>query len=1457
MLMTTSSWRRIAAYLLLGVLGLGTKTFADNPPWPPSVAVVTLDPYAAEEGSDPATFLVVRIGPANAPLTVQYTLGGEAVNGEDYDTLSGQVTIPAGAYYAPVVVTPHDDFLVEGAESVVIALTQPPVVPPPYLVVWPGVAAAGIADNDREPTNQPPAVALVRPPDGALFDAGDDIPLVARADDRDGRVRTVEFFADGVSLGVVTNRPWLTPAAVWDSAEDPIFGLDSDLFPLPDLTTATGSDPGLFPGELFRFVWSNAPTGHHILTAVATDNDGDATKSATVSIEVLSTPPRTVVTIRATDPVASEPDSATDRLDTATFSIRRRGPTTDALRVFYRIGGSADNGVDYREISHSVVIPAGERRAEVLIAPLDDDLVEGAESVILSLVTPADSDDFPAAADCYDIGRSHTARAVIRDKDSPPNRPPLVRLVQPEDGDVFLSPADLRLTALARDFDGYVTTVEFFEGTNRLGIVTNHPVSSAICAPRFSLVWSNVPPGGYVLTAVATDNTGETTQSCPVEIKVVPRVYPPVVNITATDPVATEPGLVALFDSATFAITRTGDAATPLVVWYHIGGSADNGVDYQTIPNHVEIPAGKTSAEVMINPLDDLLVEGPETVVLKLVAPPFLTPTTPASTWWYRIGSNDLAGVVIRDNDIPPTNQPPRIAIVQPEDGDTFEAPANLQLVAVAKDPDGWVRTVEFFDGNLSLGVVTNRLSAGDPGGVWPDQFFRLPWANVPPGKHELTALATDIRGATATSPAIHIKVSPPAGPPVVTITATDPCASEGCWPDPWPIGVVQPFNLDPDPPLRPNTATFTVERGGSTSDELTVFYRLDGTASNGVDYEKLSGQVTIPSGQSRAQIVVVPIDDNLVEGTETVVASLEAIMCPAIYPPPPGCYTVGDPDQASALIFDNDLNYSPKAEIIHPANGDVFRPGSDIEIDVAARDPDGWVGRMEFFANHVKIGEQQINFIIAPPPGQPQRFSMIWSNVPAGEYELQAQATDDSGATSLTDPVTIKVAALPLVPVVTIKAIDPVAAEPNPLSASPVVNVATFEVSRTGKLAEALTVLYRVSGTASNGVDYVELPGEVTLPANAASALITVVPNSDGLKEGTETVILALIQPPCILGNTTTPDCYLVGQPGCDIACIRDWEQPNRPPTVALVSPANGSVFCAPVDLRLVAAASDADGWVTSVEFFDGNTSLGIVRNPVAILDSNPVHLTGLNTDVLTANSLCRPFSLIWSNVPPGLHKLSAVATDNTGDSTRSDAIEIQVRQPNTVPLVRITAPDALAREGTDNTASFLILRAGATNGPLTVFYNIYGTASNGVDYVTIPSALTIPAGQHGARLVITPLDDTLPERIETVRLGLIPPPFGPITYEIGRPARAGAVILDNDQPCRTPQLLADGLHLRLPVFPGMPFRLESSTNLVDWEVEASDYADEDGVSIVEEAGDHPQRYFRVVPEYGELGTE
>jgi hypothetical protein len=69
-------------------------------------------------------------------------------------------------------------------------------------------------------------------------------------------------------------------------------------------------------------------------------------------------------------------------------------------------------------------------------------------------------------------------------------------------------------------------------------------------------------------------------------------------------------------------------------------------------------------------------------------------------------------------------------------------------------------------------------------------------------------------------------------------------------------------------------------------------------------------------------------------------------------------------------------------------------------------------------------------------------------------------------------------------------------------------------------------------------------------------------------------------------------------------------------------------------------------------------------------------------------------------------------------------------------------------------------VRRSGPTNGALAVYYHVDGTASNGVDYAELPGMVTIPAGHRAVEFKVVPIDDRLPERLETVVLRLRVPP-------------------------------------------------------------------------------------------------
>jgi chitinase len=109
-----------------------------------------------------------------------------------------------------------------------------------------------------------------------------------------------------------------------------------------------------------------------------------------------------------------------------------------------------------------------------------------------------------------------------------------------------------------------------------------------------------------------------------------------------------------------------------------------------------------------------------------------------------------------------------------------------------------------------------------------------------------------------------------------------------------------------------------------------------------------------------------------------------------------------------------------------------------------------------------------------------------------------------------------------------------------------------------------------------------------------------------------------------------------------------------NQPPTASLTSPANGATFTAGANITLSANASDSDGTISKVEFFNGSTSLGVKTTT--------------------------PYSVTWSNVPAGSYTLKAVATDNGGLTGTSATVSITVNPSGGNDTAPPSVPQGLA---------------------------------------------------------------------------------------------------------------------------------------------------------------------------------
>jgi hypothetical protein len=119
-----------------------------------------------------------------------------------------------------------------------------------------GLAVAGHGDSAKvsarvsnvrltglDTVNTPPTVALTAPASGANYPEPAIITVAAAADDADGKVAKVDFFAGPTLLGSDATRP-------------------------------------------YKFTWNDVPAGLYVLTAVATDDRGATTSSETRTVTV-------------------------------------------------------------------------------------------------------------------------------------------------------------------------------------------------------------------------------------------------------------------------------------------------------------------------------------------------------------------------------------------------------------------------------------------------------------------------------------------------------------------------------------------------------------------------------------------------------------------------------------------------------------------------------------------------------------------------------------------------------------------------------------------------------------------------------------------------------------------------------------------------------------------------------------------------------------------------------------------------------------------------------------------------------------------------------------------------------------------------------------------------------------------------------------------------------------------
>ncbi|MFM2388258.1 MAG: hypothetical protein RL660_3015 [Bacteroidota bacterium] len=139
--------------------------------------------------------------------------------------------------------------------------------------------------------------------------------------------------------------------------------------------------------------------------------------------------------------------------------------------------------------------------------------------------------------------------------------------------------------------------------------------------------------------------------------------------------------------------------------------------------------------------------------------------------------------------------------------------------------------------------------------------------------------------------------------------------------------------------------------------------------------------------------------------------------------------------------------------------------------------------------------------------------------------------------------------------------------------------------------------------------------------------------------------------------------------------------------------------------------------------------------------------------TTLLTATAVVTPCSTY--------HMKFAIADIIDGSYDSGVFLKAGSFSSNSLTIDTVLSPTALpigwpySTEGC-NTDTIVVRRFSGLSQAQTVYITLSGTATNGVDYATIPSTITIPAGDSVGKFWIVPFNDAIPEGTETVYIGI-----------------------------------------------------------------------------------------------------
>ena len=578
-----------------------TVTIADDESAIATIAATT--PNAAEPAAD-GQFTVTLSTASQSDTVFSYTVGGDATAGDDYAALSGTVVILAGQTTTTIDVNVLDDSLIEATETVTVTLDS--------IVSGEAQISIGAADTDT----------------------------VSIADDDSA---TVTLTATDASANEPTDGGQflvsLSGISSTDTVIDYTIGGDavagSDYTPLSGtVTILAGTNSAVISVDVLDDLILESTETVTVSLDTITSGDADITLGTQLSDTVtILDDDFAQVTIASVDPSAGEPANA------GQFQITMSAASDTDTVINYSIGGDATAGVDYTTLTGTATILAGQTSVLLDLDVLDDTLIEGDETVDVTLTSIAsgDTDISLGIADfaSITIADDDTAQISITANDASAAEPAdsgqfTVTMDTASDTDTVISYTISGDATQGSDVASLSGTVTILAGQTSATIDVTTLDDAILEDDETVTVTLDSITSGESTISIGTNDTATVTIADDDTAEI---------TIAANDGFASEPA-----DGGQFTVSMSGISDTDTVVSYTIAGDATSGADFTPLSGTVTILAGTNSATIDVTTVDDSVLEATENVSVTL-------DTIVSGDADISIGTADTASVTIADDD--------------------------------------------------------------------------------------------------------------------------------------------------------------------------------------------------------------------------------------------------------------------------------------------------------------------------------------------------------------------------------------------------------------------------------------------------------------------------------------------------------------------------------------------------------------------------------------------------------------------------------------------------------------------------------------------------------------------------------------------------------------------------------------------------------------------------------------